>query len=343
MFERHTRRAAAAVSFLLLTSMSVGVAHAQNSGISISGSSTVEPITSLIAELYAEQNPDVPVRVDGPGTGDGFKLFCKGETDASDASRPIKDEEAAACAANGVEYTELPVAIDGLSLVANTASKLKCVDFSQIYGLFGPESDGTFATAQQIATQLGSTNRPLPTKGSVKKFTPGPESGTYDSFIEIAYQSLLDQRIAAGKVETIIDDSGKTVAKQPLSSDGQFPNDNDIVKRVEGTNDGIGFFGFAFYEENQAQLKDVAILSPDSNTCVKASRKTIQNGTYPLRRDLFVYPNNAAVGSNKALKDFLSFYFTKANLTQSVTDAGYVPQPAATIRESIATWKALKG
>ncbi|HUV11440.1 MAG TPA: substrate-binding domain-containing protein [Acidimicrobiia bacterium] len=325
-------------------SLSTGIAHAQgSSGISISGSSTVEPITSLIAEFYAEENPSVAVRVDGPGTGDGFKLFCASETDASDASRPIKDEEATTCAENGVEYTEFRVAIDGLSLVANTASKLKCVDFPQIYGLFGPESDGTFATAQTIAAELGSTNKALPAKGSVKKFTPGPESGTYDSFIEIGYQSLLDQRVEEGKVETVTDDSGETVAKQVLNSDGQFPNDNDIVKRVEGSKDGIGFFGFAYYEENQAELADVAIVSPETGKCVKATRKTIQNGTYPLRRDLFVYVNNDKVGANKALRGFLGFYLTKENLTTSVTDAGYVPQPSATIRETVAAWKTLKG
>jgi len=321
-----------------------GVAHAQGTNsISISGSSTVEPITSLIAELYSEENTSVAVRVDGPGTGDGFKLFCKGETDASDASRPIRDEEATDCAENGVEYTEFPVAIDGLSLVANRASPLRCVDFPQIYGLFGPESDGTFATAQAIATELGSTNAALPTKGSVKKFTPGPESGTYDSFVEIGYEALLDQRVEEGKVDTVTDEDGETVAKQSLNSDGQFPNDNDIVKRVEGTKDGLGFFGFAYYEENESRLRDIAILSPDTGTCVKASRKTIQRGTYPLRRDLFVYANNGEVASNKALRGFLGFYFTKPNLTTWVSESGYVPQPAATIRETIATWKALKG
>ncbi|HEU5301400.1 MAG TPA: substrate-binding domain-containing protein [Acidimicrobiia bacterium] len=343
---RGHRRAGAAAALLIALSMSLstGIAHAQGSSdISISGSSTVEPITSLIAEFYAEENPAVAVRVDGPGTGDGFKLFCEGETDASDASRPIKDEEATACAENGVEYTEFPVAIDGLSLVANTASKLKCVDFPQIYGLFGPESDGTFATAQAIAAELGSTNKALPSKGSVKKFTPGPESGTYDSFIEIGYESILEQRVEEGKVETVVDDSGETVPKQVLNSDGQFPNDNDIVKRVEGSKDGIGFFGFAYYEENQVDLADVAIVSPETGKCVKATRKTIQKGTYPLRRDLFVYANNTEVGANKALKGFLDFYFTKANLTGSVADSGYVPQPSATIREAIATWKALKG
>ncbi len=347
---RSHRRGSTIAAFVLLVSIALAsitmssAAYAQSSnGISISGSSTVEPITSLIAEIYAEENPSVAVRVDGPGTGDGFKLFCQGETDASDASRPIKDEEAAACAANGVEHTEFPVAIDGLSLVANTSSKLKCVDFPQIYGLFGPESDGTFATAQAIATELGSTNKALPSKGSVKKFTPGPESGTYDSFIEIGYQSLLDQRIEEGKVETVTDESGDVTAKQALNSDAQFPNDNDIVKRVEGTPDGIGFFGFAFYEENRADLLDVAILSPETGKCVKAARSSIQKGTYPLRRDLFVYSNNGEVAANKALRGFLGFYFTKESLTTWVTEAGYVPQPSATIRATIAAWKTLKG
>lgn len=313
------------------------------SGVNISGSSTVEPITSLVAEQYAGKNPKVSVRVDGPGTGDGFKLLCADSIDIADASRIIKPEEAAVCQGKGITYTELPVGIDGLTIIANKASKVKCVDSAQIYGLFGPESDGTFATAQALATELGSTNTPLPTSGSIKKFTPGPESGTYDSFIELGEQKSIDARIAAGKVTTVVDEKGKTVAKEPIVSDGQFPNDNDIVKRVEATKNGIGFLGYAFYSENKENLKEIAVLNSTTKTCVDPSVKTIGDGTYALSRKLYVYPNNAKVAANADVKSFLNFYITKKSLTATVKEAGYVPLPAATIATTISTWKALAG
>jgi phosphate transport system substrate-binding protein len=340
---RRPRAVVAAVGVgALLVVATGGAASAQDSGeVNISGSSTVEPITSLVAELYAGENPDVKVRVDGPGTGDGFKLFCQGETDVSDASRPIKDEEATACQSGGVEYTELKIGIDGLTLVANKASKLKCVDFAQVYGIFGPESDGTLATAQSVAEELGSTNKALPT-GDVKKFTPGPESGTYDSFIEIAYQSTIDDRLAAGKItDTTTDDAGEQVATDPVKSDGQFPNDNDIVRRVEGSKNGIGFFGFAYYEQNAGELKSLAVQNPDTGKCVKPTKKTIQKGTYPLRRDLFIYPNNAKALDNKSVKSFVDFYLTKNGLKDAVSEAGYVPLPKADQKETQSTWSAV--
>src|SRR5688572_30383790 len=194
--------AAAATGLMLGTACSAGAAPGGGdvSGeISVSGSSTVEPITSLVAELFAGENPDVSVRVDGPGTGDGFQLFCNGETDISDASRAIEEEEVAACEASGITYTELMVGIDGLTVVVNKDSDIECMDFAQIYGLFGPESTNSLADAQAIAEELGSEADPLP-DGDVEKFTPGPESGTYDSFIEITYEDIMEERLAAGSI-----------------------------------------------------------------------------------------------------------------------------------------------
>ena len=313
------------------------------SGVNISGSSTVEPITSLVAENYAGKNPNVSVRVDGPGTGDGFKLLCADSIDIADASREIKSEESDVCKEKGITYTELPVGIDGLTIIANKASKLKCVDSAQIYGLFGPESDGTFATAQTLATELGSTNTPLPTSGSIKKFTPGPESGTYDSFIELSYKDEIETRLEEGKVTTVVDEEGEEVAKEPVVSDGQFPNDNDIVKRVTATKNGIGFLGYAFYSENKGDLKAISVLNSDTGTCVAPNTATIGNGTYVLSRTLYIYPNNAKVAANADVKSYLNFYITKKSLTATVKDAGYVPLPASTIATTISTWKALAG
>jgi len=344
---RRARGLIAVIGAAALASLAIaGPAAAQSSGdVSVSGSSTVEPITSLVAELFAEKNPDVSVRVDGPGTGDGFVLFCKGETDISDASRAIKDEgeEAPACEANGITFTELPVGLDGLTVIVNKESSLglKCLSQADLYAIFGPESSGDMAANAAIAEELGTTQG-IPAKGTVKKFTPGPESGTYDSFIELGYQKIMDARLEEGKItDTTTNDDGELEPAEPLISDGQFPNDNDIVKRVEGSKSGIGFLGLAYFLENSDQVKAVPIENPDTGKCVKPSEKTVQSGAYvPLARPLFIYVSNEKAAENKAVKSFVDFYMTKKNLTKTVEEAGYAPLAPAEIQASIATWKA---
>ena len=117
--------------------------EALTGSITISGSSTVQPISSFVAEIFNETNPDVAISVDGPGTGDGFELFCNGETDISDASRPIEPDEVKACKKNGIEYTELEVALDGVTVMTNPEnSSVSCLNGGDLYALFGPESDG---------------------------------------------------------------------------------------------------------------------------------------------------------------------------------------------------------
>jgi phosphate transport system substrate-binding protein len=344
---RISRVAVAAATAALMLGAADTVGAAPRSGgdrsgeIFVSGSSTVEPISSFVAELFAGENPDVRVRVDNPGTGDGFQLFCNGETDVSDASRPIAEEEIADCEAAGVIYAELPVAIDGLTIAVNKDSDIKCLDFQQIYALFGPESSNSLADAQALAEELGSENKPLPS-GDVRKFTPGPESGTYDSFIEITYEEIMEERLAAGAIpadKVGTNDEGEQEVIEPLISSGQFPNDNDIVQRIEGSENGIGFFGFSFFEANEEDLKAVRVADPETGKCVKPTRKTIQNTRYPISRTLYIYPNTVEAADNEALASFVDFYMTKDNLTTTVTEAGYVPLAKADRNESIDTWK----
>ena len=134
-----------------------GAGEEVTGSLNISGSSTVEPITSLVAEKFISQNPGVEVAVDGPGTSDGFELFCNGETDISDASRPIADEEVAACAENGIEPIEIEVGLDALSVIGNPASTIECMNFGDLYALFGPESEGfaSWADANELAAEVG--------------------------------------------------------------------------------------------------------------------------------------------------------------------------------------------
>ena len=166
----------------------------------ISGSSTVEPISSLVAELFNETSPNVAISVDGPGTGDGFVLFCKGETDISDASRPIEPEEAKACKKAGIDYTELEIGVDGITVMTNPAnSGVECLNLGDLYALFGPESTGidTWSGADSLATQVGGTGG-FP-DAPLEITAPGEESGTYDSFIDLA--GIEDTALAQGVPE----------------------------------------------------------------------------------------------------------------------------------------------
>ena len=195
--------------------------------IFISGSSTVEPISVRVAELFEDVAPGVFIDVEGPGTGDGFKKFCAGETDISDASRQIKNAEAQDCAAAGIEFTEILVGIDGIGVMTsenNTA--VECLTFDDLYGLIGPESDGvnSWADANDI-TATGLPDAPLTI------FGPGEESGTYDSFIEIVLEDLAEER----------GQEASTRATYSPSAD-----DNVILSGIQSSDTSLGWVGFAF-------------------------------------------------------------------------------------------------
>ena len=163
--------------------------------IAISGSSTVEPISALNAEKFSNDNPGVAISVDGPGTGDGFQLFCNGETDISDASRAIKDEEKALCAENGIVYKELHIATDGISVITSPNNgAITCLNFGDMYALVGPESIGfnTWSDANALATEVGG-NGGFP-DAPLTITAPGEESGTYDTFVEFVIAPFAEER-----------------------------------------------------------------------------------------------------------------------------------------------------
>ena len=247
--------------------------------IAISGSSTVQPITSAIAEAFNQANPDVAISVDGPGTGDGFKLFCQGQTDISDASRKIKDEEAAACKQAGIDYSELKIAIDGISVLTATGyTALTCLSFADLYALIGEESQGfkDWTDAQALAKELGS-NTTFPA-GSLDIYGPGEESGTYDSFIEIALKS-----IATGRGKT-----GTQTRPDYTSS----ANDNAIIEGIGNAPTSLGWVGFAYAQENADKVSEIAISKDANGTCVSPTADTIASGEYPLSRSLYIYVND---------------------------------------------------
>ncbi len=300
----------------------------------VSGSSTVEPITSLVAELFSESNPDVDVRVDGPGTGDGFQLFCQGETDISDASRPIKDEEAAACADADIEYVELKVAIDGLSVITSPANEaVTCLSFGDLYALVGPESEGieTWADANELGIEVGGSgdypDAPLDLTA------PGAESGTYDSFIELAIKDIAEARLEAGKVT---DDQVETVRPDYSSQ----ANDNQIISGVAGSDTSLGWVGYAFAEENSDQVTSLEVDGGDG--CVAPTPETIADGSYPLARDLYIYVNKARITEKPEVAAFVDLYMSEDGYT-SVTDADYVQLPEDAWTATGNVWTAAKG
>jgi len=296
----------------------------------VSGSSTVQPISTRVAELFEDAGNKVNVTVDGPGTGDGFKLFCAGETDISDASRPIKDEEAEACAAAGIEFIEIPVAFDGITVMTNPANDaVECLTTEDLYALVGPESQGfaKWSDAQALATELGSSTQLPDAKLDIT--APGTESGTYDAFIELALADVAKSRVKEGK---ITEDQAKNTRPDYTSQ----ANDNAILQGIEASNTSFGWVGFAFAEEAGSGVKELEIDGGDG--CVAPSVETIADGTYPLSRTLYIYVNKAKADSNPALRAYVDFYLTDEGMVTAVEEVGYVPLPADQREEARTAW-----
>ena len=285
--------------------------------ITISGSSTVQPISSLVAELFNQDvAPNVSISVDGPGTGDGFVLFCGGETDIQDASRPIEQEEMDACAQAGVEYVELEVAFDGITVMTNPANSVECLNLGDLYALFGPESQGfaSWSDANQLATEVGGTGN-FP-DAPLEITAPGQESGTYDAFIELA--GFEDTALGRGVPE----DQAAVLRKDYQPS----PDDNVIISAMEGSPSALGFVGFAYAQEAGDQVKELQV--DGGNGCVAPSVDTIADGSYPLSRSLYIYVNTAKLAENVSVRAFVDHYLSDDGLVTGVTESGYVQLPA---------------
>jgi phosphate transport system substrate-binding protein len=293
--------------------------------VNVSGSSTVAPISSLVAEEFQLENEGVEIAVDDPGTGDGFELFCNGETDISDASRPIDEEEAAACEENGVSYVELQIGFDGMSVLTNPANSVECLSFADLYALIGPEATGgNWSDAATIAGELGSNTEfpdaPLELTG------PGQESGTYDSFIELAITPVAEERgLPEDQAETIRSDYSASA------------DDNVIVENITASDSSLGWVGFAFAEEAGDTVKELQVAAEPNGECVAPSAETIADESYPLSRPLFIYVNSANAEENQAVADYVDFYL--ADLNTWVEEAGYVGMPDDLVSETTSAWE----
>jgi len=242
--------------------------------IKIDGSSTVQPFAQAAAELFAMENPKVKITVGGAGTGDGFERFCRGETQISDASRPIEEDETKLCEKEGIEPQEIQVASDGITVFTNKGLKVDCLTADQLKEVFAPKS--TVASLSEVDPKLPDAELAL--------FSPGAESGTYDFFTEQINGEEGVQRTEG--VQTSADD-------------------NVIVTGVSGEEGGLGYAGFSFYEQNQEKLNAVSV--DGGGGCVEPTADTIRSGEYkPLARPIFMYPSAKAL-EKPEVKAFMEF------------------------------------
>ena len=288
----------------LLTSglliLKIDVAKAE-SLIKIDGSSTVYPITEAIAEDFqASRKGAVKVAVGISGTGGGFKKFCRGETDISNASRPITKIEMDACRQAGISYIELPIAYDVLTVVVNSSNPIKSLTVEQLKKIWAPEAQGRIRTWKDFDASFPEIE--------LKLYGPGSESGTFDYFTE-------------------------AIIGKPKSSRGDYvasEDDNVLVQGVSRDKGGLGYFGYAYYAENSQKLKAVGIVAKQGAPAVLPSETTVKDGTYqPLSRPIFIYVNARAI-ERPEVKDFVGYYL--GNAAKISREVKYAPLPEKAYR-----------
>jgi len=295
--------------------------------VQVSGSSTVQPISVAAGEAFQDENDGVTVNVEGPGTGDGMAAFCAGDIDIADASRQMADDEKADCEAAGINYIELPVGYDGITVMTNPNNDaVDCLSFQDLYALIGPESEGfsKWSDGSEIATALGSTTQ-LP-DADLALTGPGTESGTYDSFIELALSDIAESRgVPEDQIESTRTDYDAS------------PDDNVIVSNIEASDSSLGWVGFAFAQGAGDQVKELGVKETPDGECVEPSAETIGDGSYPLSRTLYIYVNTDKADENPAVAGFVDFYLD--GLSGFVEDTGYVALPDDQAAETTSAWE----
>jgi phosphate transport system substrate-binding protein len=268
----------------------------------IDGSSTVGPLTTAVAEQFNAENGDVEIAVGESGTGGGFEKFCAGETVINDASRPIEAEEEELCKKGGVEYEELVVANDALTVVLNTNNPVTCLTVDQLAEIWGPDTTATsWADIPDLDAEFDA---------ELERFGPGTDSGTFDYFTDAV-------------------NGEEGVQTKDYNNVGE--DDNQTVTGVEGSEGGIGYFGFSYYQENADSLKAAEVDGGDG--CVAPSEETVQDGSYtPLGRELLMYVNTEELSSNEALGPFVDYYLSSVN--DIAPQIGFIPLTDEQLTES---------
>lgn len=277
--------------------------------IKIDGSSTVYPISEAVAEEF-QKATKIRVTVGESGTGAGFKKFCRGETDISDASRPIAQKEIDACKEAGIQYIELPVAFDALTVVVNAKNDwVKSLSIDELKNIWKPGSN--VKNWKQVNAAYPDKAMPL--------FAPGTASGTFDYFTEAV--------------------NGKSKSSRTDFTPSE--DDNVLVQGVAGNVGGLAYFGMAYYEENKDKLRAIPISAKAGGPAVLPSIKTVEDGSYqPLARPIFIYVNATAAAFKPEVKAFVDFYLEHAPTL--VAEVKYVPLPTEDYTAVKAHFKALK-
>ncbi|HEX2041347.1 MAG TPA: PstS family phosphate ABC transporter substrate-binding protein [Acidimicrobiales bacterium] len=309
---RQVRRGALALALGLAVGACGGGEPAESGGqrlsgsIRIDGSSTVAPLSEAAAERFMEEHNHVRITVGTSGTGGGFEKFCNGETDVSDASRPIKQSEKDACAAKGIRYEQLTVANDGLAVVVNPQNTwVTCLTVDQLKKVWAPRS--TVSNWRDVDPSFPDERIAL--------FGAGTDSGTFDYFTEAV--------------------NGKEGASRTDYTASE--DDNVTVSGVAGTKGAIGYLGLSYVEENQGRVKAVAV--DGGAGCVAPSAQTVQNSSYkPLGRPLFIYPKADAL-QRPEVREFVRSYIENAE--EIAADARFVPMTEAQKQESLGSIQTL--
>ena len=292
----------------------------------ITGSSTVEPVTNLLAEAFSELHPDVAFSVSGPGSGDGHKAACAGEVPIWNSSRQIKDKEVACLEEKGIEFIEFRVGIDGISAITSIENDaIECLNFADLYSLVGVEATGfsKWSDANSLNAEIGGTG-PFP-EADLEIFAPGEESGTFDSFIEIALEDVWEERAEAGEA-----DANYAVRPDYNAS----ANDNVIIDGISGNKYSLGWVGFAFADEARDEVKLLEVDGGDG--CVAPSPATIADASFPIARFLYTYVD-VAQADDPAVKGFIEFMLSDEG-QKYVVDAGYVNLADSDLAQARDNW-----
>ncbi|MGB2833567.1 MAG: PstS family phosphate ABC transporter substrate-binding protein [Methylotenera sp.] len=297
------------IAVIVATAFASGYASAADKVIKIDGSSTVYPITEAMAEEF-QKVQKVKVTVGESGTGGGFKKFCRGETDISDASRPILQKEIDACKEAGIQYIELAVAYDALTVVVNPKNDwVKSLSVDELKKMWEPKSG---------VKNWKQVNAAYPDK-ALALYGPGTASGTFDYFTEAI--------------------NGKAKASRTDYTPSE--DDNVLVQGVSGNPGGLAYFGYAYYEENKDKLRAIPISAKAGSPAVMPSPEAVKDGTYqPLARPLFIYVNATAAAFKPEVKAFVNFYLE--NAPKLVAEVKYVPLPTEDYDAVKAHFKAMK-
>ncbi|WP_226007730.1 phosphate ABC transporter substrate-binding protein PstS family protein [Natrinema salinisoli] len=272
-----------------------------NERVIVTGSSTVFPVSDTLAEAFMDENDGVNVTTDSTGTGGGFSNnFCPGDSDINGASRPIQDEEVDTCNENGVEPIEFQIGADAVTMAVHNDSPVDCVTYDELAQIWSEDGAETWS----------DVNSDWPDE-EIERYGPPSTSGTFDWFRN-----------------NVIGDSGSHVTQYEKTE-----NDNELVQGISSSENAIGYFGYAYYRENEDELKALEIKESEDDECTEPSLDAASDGTYPMARPLYIYVSEESL-DREPVYDFVEFYIEQSS-TDTITDVGYVPANDEQVEENL--------